>query len=56
MTSHERALELIRLALRDEKAAHVLQADSTIDKTLKAEQIEPFSGRQILHARKLQPV
>lgn len=31
MTAHERALELIRLASRDERAAHVLQADPTID-------------------------
>jgi HEPN domain-containing protein len=31
MTPHDRALELIRLAWRDERAAHVLQADPTID-------------------------
>lgn len=31
MTPRDRALELVRLALRDERAAHVLQADPTID-------------------------
>jgi HEPN domain-containing protein len=31
MTPHNRALELVRLASRDERAAHVLQADPTID-------------------------
>jgi HEPN domain-containing protein len=31
MTPHDRALELMRLAKRDENAAHVLQADSSID-------------------------
>lgn len=30
MTPHDRALELIRLAKRDENAAHVLQADASI--------------------------
>lgn len=32
MMPHDRALELFRLADRDERAAHVLQADPTIDK------------------------
>jgi HEPN domain-containing protein len=31
MTPHERALELLRLAERDEQAAHVLRSDSSID-------------------------
>jgi HEPN domain-containing protein len=31
MTPHDRAQELVRLASRDENAAHVLQADSSID-------------------------
>lgn len=34
MTPRDRALELVRLALRDERAAHVLQADPTIDATM----------------------
>lgn len=31
MTPHDRAMELFRLASRDERAAHVLQADPTIE-------------------------
>lgn len=34
MTPHDRALELFRLAGRDERAAHVLQADPSIDQAI----------------------
>lgn len=34
MTPHDRALELLRLAKRDEHGAHILQADPTADVAL----------------------
>jgi HEPN domain-containing protein len=34
MTPHERALELVRLAKRDEHGSHILQADPTADLAL----------------------
>src|SRR5579864_9004264 len=34
MTPHDRALELVRLAKRDEHGAHILQADPTADLAL----------------------
>lgn len=60
----ERSLEAgdvgtVVLVYQDGKAYEVefVTADGTTAavETLRAEQIEPFTGRQILHARKLQP-